>query len=136
MTFLDTGYLIALARQEDDLHKRAVAWGHALPGPFLTTEYVLCEFMNAMSAPEDRPAAHLMLNKLRSHPRIEIVWASSTLFEAGVMLHENRQDKRWSLTDCISFQLMERHGVRDALTYDRHFEQAGYRTLLREEAPL
>lgn len=56
MIFLDTGYLIALTRREDALHERAAGWSHAVAGPFVTTEYVLCEFMNAMSAPQDRPA--------------------------------------------------------------------------------
>ncbi len=135
MTFLDTGYLIALARAEDALHERAVAWGRTLPGPFLTTEYVLCEFMNAMSAPEDRPAAHLLLDRVQNHPRIGIVWASPTLFEAGIALHRDREDKHWSLTDCISFHVMREHGIQDGLTHDRHFEQAGFRVLLREEAP-
>jgi uncharacterized protein len=135
MTFLDTGYLIALARSEDALHQRAAAWGHALRGPFLTTEYVLCEFMNAMSAPEDRPAAHLLLGQLRTQPRIDVIWASPVLFEGGARLHESRNDKRWSLTDCISFTVMEQHRIRDALTHYHHFEQAGFRALLREEPP-
>jgi uncharacterized protein len=135
MTFLDTGYLIALSRKEDALHERAVAWGRVLPGPFSTTEYVLCEFVNAMSAPEDRPAAHLLLDRLRTHPRIDIVWATPDSFQAGLDLHRNRADKRWSLTDCISFSVMTQRGVRDALTHDHHFEQAGFRALLRHDAP-
>lgn len=135
MTFLDTSYLIALARQEDLLHKRAADWSRILPGPFLTTEYVLCEFVNAMSAPEDRPVAHLVLGQVGSHRRIAVVWVDRVLFEAGVNLHRQREDKRWSLTDCISFHVMEQHGVREALTHDHHFEQAGFRALLREEAP-
>lgn len=135
MIFLDTGYLIALAQRQDALHQHAVDWSRAVSGPFLTTEYVLCEFMNAMSAPEDRPPAHLLLEQLRRHPRIDIVWASQVVFEAGIAAHFSRKDKAWSLTDCISFAVMERFGVRDALAYDRHFEQAGFRALLRLEAP-
>lgn len=136
MIFLDTAYLVALARREDALHERAAAWGRILPGPFLTTEYVLCEFMNAMSAPDDRLAAHLLLGQLRTHSRIEISWSTPTLFEAGVVLHQNREDKYWSLTDCISFYVMEQRAAREALTHDHHFEQAGFRALLREDAPL
>lgn len=63
------------------------------------------------------------------------MWASPVLFEAGVAAHRNRKDKAWSLTDCISFAVMEQRGIRDALTYDRHFEQAGLRAMLRQEAP-
>ena len=47
-------------------------------------------------------------------------------------MHKERSDKSWSLTDCISFVVMGEHGITDALTGDRHFEQAGFRALLRE----
>ena len=36
------------------------------------------------------------------------------------------------LTDCISFVVMAEHGITDALTGDHHFEQAGFRALLKE----
>lgn len=37
----------------------------------------------------------------------------------------------WSLTDCISFVVMEDAGVQQALTGDQHFEQAGFTALLK-----
>ena len=44
--------------------------------------------------------------------------------------YRSRRDKEWSLTDCISFVVMEDEGLREALTGDRHFEQAGFVALL------
>lgn len=35
------------------------------------------------------------------------------------------------MTDCSSFLIMERYGIDSALTYDWHFEQAGFKALLR-----
>ena len=37
----------------------------------------------------------------------------------------------WSLTDCISFLAMKEFGSEEALTTDHHFEQAGFRALLK-----
>ena len=56
---------------------------------------------------------------------------SEALFEAGFNLFEARPDKDWSLTDFISFVVMEREGLTEALTGDHHFEQAGFTALLR-----
>ena len=47
------------------------------------------------------------------------------------MPYTDGSDRRWSLTDCASFQIMEAEGSSSALTHDRHFSQAGYAMLLR-----
>jgi predicted nucleic acid-binding protein len=39
-------------------------------------------------------------------------------------------DKTYSLCDAVSFILMQQRGITDALTTDRHFDQAGFRRLL------
>jgi hypothetical protein len=51
----------------------------------------------------------------------------------GWALYEQRLDKAWSLTDCISLEVMREWNIHDALTSDRHFAQAGFRALLMEE---
>jgi predicted nucleic acid-binding protein len=45
--------------------------------------------------------------------------------------YAQRLDKEWSLTDCITFAVMAREGLTDALTGDHHFEQAGFVALLK-----
>jgi predicted nucleic acid-binding protein len=52
------------------------------------------------------------------------------LLDRGVSLLRNRPDKEWPLTDCISFVVMQEQGLSEALTADRHFEQAGFKSLL------
>ena len=61
---------------------------------------------------------------------VEIVPASRELFNRGCALFAQRPDKAWSLTDCLSFVTMQEHGLKNALTADQHFEQAGYRRLM------
>lgn len=55
------------------------------------------------------------------------------MYETGLDLYMSRTDKGWSLTDCISFVVMEQWKIADALTADHHFQQAGYRALMLEE---
>lgn len=44
--------------------------------------------------------------------------------------YRDRPDKDWSLTDCLSFEVMSERGVTTALTADRHFTQAGFQAIL------
>jgi len=68
---------------------------------------------------------------LRSDAKTTIVPSSHELFEQGKRLYSQRLDKDWSLTDCTSLVVMRQLGLSEALTADRHFEQAGFHVLLK-----
>lgn len=133
MILADSGYLIALFNPADHLHARALAWARHGAEPLLVTEYVVWECVNFLSRPQHRIVAHAIVDWVRAEA--EWVEASSLLFQAGIDLHRARPDKSWSLTDCISFHLMQERGLTRALAYDLHFEQAGFEALLRHDPP-
>lgn len=56
---------------------------------------------------------------------------TDALFRRGLQLSNNRPEKEWSLTDCISFVVMKERRIKEALTGDHHFEQAGFVALLK-----
>jgi uncharacterized protein len=132
MIFVDSGYFIALASEGDELHARALQWT-AIADRLVVSEYVLWETINHLSSMADRPKAHKLLTDVRSSDTCEVVAAAPALFDRGISLHRARSDKNWSLTDCISFCIMRDRGIREALAYDEHFEQAGFVALLRIE---
>lgn len=133
MIFIDTSYLVALAIPQDGLHRRTIAWSKAVRGQLLTTEFVLIEFVNSMSASALRPRAHSVVESLRANPFVRIEPASTELCRLGLDYHKRRPDKDWSLTDCTSFVTMTQSGSTAALTHDLHFEQAGFKALLRAD---
>jgi uncharacterized protein len=133
MVLVDTGYLIALFTEADVLHKRAIAWSEALEDRLLFTEYVLIEVANHFHGPQSRDKARAIREWILSDPMCQFVPANSAVSDAGWNLFVSRPDKYWSLTDCISFAVMSERGVTDALAYDIHFEQAGFKALLRYE---
>ena len=71
-----------------------------------------------------------LLEAFIRQPQNELIVASDGLFRKGMELYNSRSDKDWSLTDCLSFVVMQEHGLNEALTADHHFEQAGFKALL------
>jgi hypothetical protein len=101
-----------------------------LDGRILTTDFVVVELGNFFSDSLDRKCFISLLNDLRTDRWTTVLPASRDLLERGVKLFSQRPDKDWSLTDCISFVVMQDHSIQEALTTDHHFEQAGFLPLL------
>jgi hypothetical protein len=38
-------------------------------------------------------------------------------------------DKRWSFTDCVSYAVMKRLQIAEAIALDEHFKQFGFATV-------
>jgi len=132
--FADTGYWIALLNPKDHLHERARKVSESLgPVLILTTEMVLVELLNyyAQRGPEKRKAATTLANKLRTNPNVTVIPQTSMQYREGLNLYAERADKAWSQTDCCSFKAMKEYRIHEALTHDKHFEQAGFVALLR-----
>ena len=129
--FADTFYYLALASEDDAAHQRTVDISRSLKGRTITTAWVLTEVADALAAPQQRPVFAALLERLLADAAVTIVPPSQELFERGVELFNDRPDKGWSLTDCISFVVMDQRRLMDALTADHHFEQAGFNVLLR-----
>jgi predicted nucleic acid-binding protein len=127
--FADTFYFLALFSAADEAHERAVQLNRERRGVLVTTAWVLTEVADALAAPQSRSVFLRLLAALRGDPRAVVVSADTELFDRGVTLYTCRADKFWTLTDCISFIVMEDRGIRDALTGDHHFEQAGFTIL-------
>lgn len=130
--FADTGFYVAFHNRRDALHDRAVELAARTEAPIVTTEFVLVEVANFFKRPGDREKFAAFDGVLRADPTTTIVAASAELFAAGRNLFAARPDKEWSLVDCTSFHVMAERGLTAALTPDIHFEQAGFRALLRE----
>ena len=132
--FLDTAFVIALSVATDEHHKRAEELADQLETEaihLVTTRAVLLEIGNALSKQRYRQAALELLTALEQDGQVEIVPLTENLYEQAFDLFCRRPDKDWGLVDCASFVVMQERGLTEALTTDEHFEQAGFRALLR-----
>jgi predicted nucleic acid-binding protein len=128
--FADTFFYLALLDDAEPGHKRALAESR-FSRRIVTTEFVLLELGNACARAEDHADFLAFVAGMVASPRVRIIPVSSELFNRGLARMRERSDKDWSLTDCISFIVMEEEGIHEALTGDQHFEQAGFKALLK-----
>ncbi len=131
IVFADAFALIAWLNPRDNAHARVSAYLDSFVGQLVTTEWVLMEVADALSAPGARSIVVAFLQAVRSDPLFEVVGYHPAVYQTGFDLFAARPDKGWSLTDCISFGVMQKRGLSDALTADQHFEQAGFRAIFK-----
>src|SRR5437879_2450636 len=83
--------------------------------------------------PKPRGVAVEGYRRAQADVNVEVVAFQSELVDAALTLYGARSDKGWSLTDCFSFVVMERRHLTEALTTDRHFEQANLKARMPEQ---
>jgi len=134
-TFVDTSGFYALLVARDEMHKRAAKLLKAAKGKrmsFVTTDYVLDETITLLVA---RGHGHLVapfLQRTIESSVCRIEWMDPERFSATASFLAKHADHEWSFTDCSSFVVMKELRLRDALTKDIHFEEAGFVALLRD----
>jgi predicted nucleic acid-binding protein len=129
--FADTAFFVAYLNRHDEFHVAACEQMRSVPDRRVTTEFLLLELANFLSSSHVRTQVAAFWRDLVRSPRWEVVPATAGLLQTGLAQYDRRPDKQWSLTDCISFQVMQQNELTDALTTDHHFEQAGFQILLR-----
>ncbi len=129
----DTYYYLALLNPADAAHARAREFSLQSAGRIVTSVWVIQELADGLCSPPDRARFLRLLATLEADRYTEIAAADHLLWHRGLDLYRSRADKSWSLTDCISFVIMQDRDIIEALTADHHFEQAGFKALLKPD---
>lgn len=132
VVFVDSGYWIALENADDQNHHKARAHWQTFPGAIsrlVTTTFVLDEVVTFFNRWGHHAKAVSLGNALLGSKLVEMVQVDEALLAEAWRYFVHHADKRYSLTDCVSFVVMQRRGLRTALTFDRHFKQAGFQVL-------
>lgn len=130
--FLDTSGLLCLLDAREKAHVEANEYFNLAGISRITHSYVLAELVALMYARGIPRLKSLNLAVgVAENPDIELVWVDELLNKEALNLLLHRLDKAYSLCDAVSFVLMRERGIVDALTTDHHFEQEGFRRLLK-----
>ena len=133
--FLDSNGWIALLNSSDSLHELATDVWRKLGSEgshVVITDWVIAETGNGMARSQHRNRFAEAVRRVEASPSVNLVYIDNRRLQEAVLLYENRVDKSWGLVDCASFVVMAEEQISEAFTNDSHFEQAGFRCLLRE----
>jgi len=126
----DSSALLALVLRDDRNHAAARAFVRRNPSArFVLSELILAEVVTRARAWAGAAVATALGRDLLRSRRYELVFVDAELVEGALARMTQYADKRLSLTDCASFELMERLGLDAAFTFDRDFRDCGLRAL-------
>ncbi|MEM6430078.1 MAG: PIN domain-containing protein [Deinococcota bacterium] len=130
--FLDSSYILALEFVRDQHHH--VAREHwqtlATTAPnIITTSYIFDEVVTFLNRRGFHARAKIVGHNLLSSSAVNLIHVGPELFYEGWQYFQHYDDKLYSLTDCISFVVMNQYGVTQVLSFDQHFAQAGFTPL-------
>lgn len=125
MRFVDTSFWVALLRRRDRHHEAACAlW--LRDGALLSTNHVIGETWTFLRRREGHRAAVAFLEAVRGSRRVTIEHVGqSTESEAFEWLRRH-DEREYSFVDAISFAVMRRGRLKEALAFDGDFAAAGY----------
>lgn len=129
MIFVDTGPFVAKYDASDSRHADARRGFTRIASDglrWVTSAFVLCETLNLL----ERFAGGLLAaqtGRLVFSSSLTLVEPTPSDQKAALSLLEKYADQRIGYCDCVSFVIMRRLRLRDTFTFDRHFEQAGFR---------
>ncbi|MEA2489976.1 MAG: uncharacterized protein QOH21_1768 [Acidobacteriota bacterium] len=132
LLFADAWYFIALLNRRDAGHRGALRLRGAYPRAHVVThDAVLTEVLTffAEAGPTLRHAAAAYVRAQLADPSVTVFPADRAIFLAALSLYERRQDKGYSLVDCISMTIAQTHGITHVLTNDHHFRQEGFQVV-------
>lgn len=133
--FADTLYWVAIARPKDQWQAAALEAKQRLGDVIIvTTDEVLSEFASHLRmGTELRETAVRIIRAIINNPNVKVIPQTRDGFLKGLERYESRSDKDYSLTDCISMNVLESEGIREVLTNDHHFQQEGFTVLIQKD---
>jgi predicted nucleic acid-binding protein len=131
--FIDTSGFYALLVRADERHGRArdaMRKAAKRRQRFITTDYILDETSTLLMARRCPSVIPALFEAVSASKACRIVWMDAERFERAKDLFIKNIANAWSFTDCFSFIVMRELRLREALSKDQHFRNAGFTPLL------
>jgi predicted nucleic acid-binding protein len=136
LVFVDTSALVGKFLEEDEHHARAVDAMRRLlreGRQFVSTDYIFDEVVTRVRGRADHASAVKAGESIISSEVFDLVEVDPSLRKEAWRLFKKYRDQKLSFTDCTSFAVMGKYGIREAFTFDDDFSKVGFDTLPRRK---
>lgn len=126
--FVDTTAWIAVVNSRDQFHPAARDFYRQNFNPYarlVTSNLVVAETYILLRLDCGSAIALKWWEMIVDSIRIEIVYADAAITAEAFNLLRQYKDQSISLTDAVSFKIMEERRVKETFTFDSHFTKAG-----------
>jgi uncharacterized protein len=131
LIFVDTGAFVALYLKGDQYHRQASEIFPSLPRPFSTSNHVADEMATMLGRIAGYRYAADRMGDLYASDSIDVLRSTREDEMEAIGWMRKYADHKISFTDCVSFAMMRRLGIRTAFSFDRHFREAGFQVIDR-----
>lgn len=131
--FVDTGGFHSLLVKSDAQYEPATRFVRQATERhlrFVTTDYVVDETATLLLARGHTAVADRLFRAAFDSRACRVIWMDPDRFDRARGLFVRHMAHGWSFTDCASFVVMRELHLREALTQDAHFREAGFVALL------
>jgi len=128
-TFIDTGFFKALVDGEDDFHSKAKQiWGKLRTKNLrlITSNFIIDETLTVIRAKCSLKKAMKFRDLLADNSQIVKIVRVTAVDELGAWQWFVKNWSKLSFTDCVSFSVMKRLGIKRVASFDKHFQRAGF----------
>ncbi|TAN42085.1 MAG: PIN domain-containing protein [Nitrospirae bacterium] len=129
--FIDTSGFIAVLDADDDMHVRAKGvWIKMISDRmnFITNNYILVETFALVRSRLGIDAVRALQEDIL--PLVHVEWVDEISHKMGVSALLAAGRKKLSLVDCVSFETMRKLALKNVFTFDRHFKEQGFKSVV------
>lgn len=128
--FVDTSAWYAYINSKDPDHVKVKDYLNNFKGNLISTNFIFDEIITLVLSRMGHKKA-VLTGKTLLNPKVVIAVRIRTRDEREAWeLFLSRSDKTYSFTDCTSFVIMKKLGIKKSLVIDPHFQQEGFQVVI------
>ena len=127
--FVDSSFFIALSDRSSRYFSHCEeAWEILVTdrAPLVTSNLIFSETLTFLRYHAGFKVAKAFGEAFRRSKAVHVIWADSEWDELSWKIFLKYHDQKFSYVDCMSFAVMQRYEILEALSLDRDFVKAGF----------